>query len=276
VIGDQVVAKAHPRAALIGNPSDGYHGKTIAFVFDNFSAEVIIRPSDQMRIIEDSTSFDDVGHLLEHIETHGFYGAKRLILAGLKTFYRYGSSAIITALFLALSEYHGIVIKKERQAQLVLDAERVELGIDAGLQDRVAQSYGCPMMMDFDKEMMNAKGHGTYTAIEANSLPPCYIAYSKSAAESSSVAHKSLRTRFDEEEKSVQDAMKNFARLTDEFVEAMEQKDHAKMNNLVDTNFDLRASILDIPTRQLELITTAREQGVSAKFTGSGGAIIGF
>ena len=31
---------AYPRAALIGNPSDGYNGKTIAFVFRNYSAEV--------------------------------------------------------------------------------------------------------------------------------------------------------------------------------------------------------------------------------------------
>ena len=30
---------AFPRAALIGNPSDGYHGKTIAFVFRNYQAE---------------------------------------------------------------------------------------------------------------------------------------------------------------------------------------------------------------------------------------------
>jgi glucuronokinase len=33
---------AYPRAALIGNPSDGYFGKTIAFTFSNFQAEVTI------------------------------------------------------------------------------------------------------------------------------------------------------------------------------------------------------------------------------------------
>ena len=32
--------QAFPRAALIGNPSDGYYGKTIAFVFDNYSAQL--------------------------------------------------------------------------------------------------------------------------------------------------------------------------------------------------------------------------------------------
>ena len=34
--------KAYPRAALIGNPSDGYFGKTIAFTFSDFAAEVTL------------------------------------------------------------------------------------------------------------------------------------------------------------------------------------------------------------------------------------------
>jgi hypothetical protein len=34
---------AYPRAALIGNPSDGYFGKTIAFTFKNFEARVQLR-----------------------------------------------------------------------------------------------------------------------------------------------------------------------------------------------------------------------------------------
>jgi glucuronokinase len=35
-----IETRSNPRAALIGNPSDGYFGKNIAFVFDNFSAKV--------------------------------------------------------------------------------------------------------------------------------------------------------------------------------------------------------------------------------------------
>ena len=32
---------AYSRAALVGNPSDGYHGKTIAFVFNNYQVNKI-------------------------------------------------------------------------------------------------------------------------------------------------------------------------------------------------------------------------------------------
>ncbi len=32
------------RAGLIGNPSDGYHGKTISIIVRDFRAEVILYP----------------------------------------------------------------------------------------------------------------------------------------------------------------------------------------------------------------------------------------
>ena len=42
---------------------------------------------------------------------------------------------------------------------LVLRAEE-ELGITAGLQDRVVQVYGGVVYMDFAKKLMQQKGHG--------------------------------------------------------------------------------------------------------------------
>ena len=41
---------SYPRAALIGNPSDGYYGKTIAFVFSNFSARVQLYQTPKLEI----------------------------------------------------------------------------------------------------------------------------------------------------------------------------------------------------------------------------------
>ena len=35
-----ITAQAHARAGLVGNPSDGYFGKTISFVIRNFNATV--------------------------------------------------------------------------------------------------------------------------------------------------------------------------------------------------------------------------------------------
>ena len=43
----------------------------------------------------------------------------------------------------------------------------------------------------------------------------------------------------------------------------------------MDRNFDLRAAVCQVSQRNAEMVHLAREVGVSAKFTGSGGAIIG-
>ena len=43
--------KAYPRGGLVGNPSDGYFGKTIALAFTNFHAEVILYESPDLEIL---------------------------------------------------------------------------------------------------------------------------------------------------------------------------------------------------------------------------------
>ena len=43
----------------------------------------------------------------------------------------------------------------------------------------------------------------------------------------------------------------------------------------MDTNFDTRRSIYQLPQGQVEMIESARKVGASAKFAGSGGAIVG-
>lgn len=42
---------AYPRAGLIGNPSDGYFGKTIAFAFRNFSAQIELWESPELELL---------------------------------------------------------------------------------------------------------------------------------------------------------------------------------------------------------------------------------
>lgn len=65
-----------------------------------------------------------------------------------------GSSAIVVATFRALMEYYqvslsDIALTPGELAQVILDVERSELGISAGLQDRVVQSVGGLVHMDF-------------------------------------------------------------------------------------------------------------------------------
>jgi glucuronokinase len=63
------------------------------------------------------------------------------------------------------------------QTLKVLSVEMDELGINAGLQDRVIQTYGGCVYMNFDKELMERQGHGDYVEMDANKLPKLWLAY---------------------------------------------------------------------------------------------------
>lgn len=117
--------------------------------------------------------------------------------------------------------------------------------------------------------------YGSYEPLDPAILPPLYIAYSDDRGEPTEVLHNNLRARFLEGDPKVVEAMKKFARLTDEFRAALGRKDLVTLNRLIDENFDTRKSICQIASMHIEMIQRARQEGVSAKFAGSGGAIIG-
>jgi glucuronokinase len=186
-----------------------------------------------------------------------------------------GSSAIITAGMKALMLFYKIDIPRPILANLVLSVETDQLGISAGLQDRVAQAFEHPVFMNFDKEIMSRQGYGDYIAIDANKLPPIYIAYRDDHSQGSEVTHNNLRARFDIGEERVHKAMKEWANLTEEFMLAMEEENYERIHQLINRNYDLRESLIQITEENKKMIYLARSSGASAKFTGSGGAIIG-
>src|SRR2546428_642862 len=54
---------AYARAGLVGNPSDGYHGKTISVIIRNFSAQVVLYEWEDVEIVsteEDQSRFASV------------------------------------------------------------------------------------------------------------------------------------------------------------------------------------------------------------------------
>lgn len=296
----------HPRAAVIGNPSDGYYGKTIAFLFSNFQARVLLYHTPELDIQPhrlDKTLFNSIGELVENVDTCGYYGGIRLLKATIKVFYDYcrecniqldernftiryesniplrlglaGSSAIITACMKALISFYGVAIPKPILANLVLNVEDKELGIAAGLQDRVAQAYAQPVYMNFDKKIMEKQGFGQYDVLDASLFPNMYIAFRKNLSEGTEVLHNNLRARFNIGEKAVLEAMEKWAGFTDEFRNALQKQDYTGMHNLINANFDLRHSLIPITRGNIEMVEAARSVGASAKFTGSGGAIIG-
>jgi glucuronokinase len=189
-----------------------------------------------------------------------------------------GSSAIIVATLRALMEFYGVEIPDRVQPSLVLSVETGELGITAGLQDRVIQVYGGMVAMDFgDEQMESCEGFlcGEYRRLDAGQLPRLYVAYSSDAGEPTEVFHNRLRERYELGESEVVDAMGRFAELSSEGVKALADGDWQRLHRLIDANFDLRASICRLPGDQVSMIEAARSVGASAKFAGSGGAIVG-
>jgi glucuronokinase len=121
---------------------------------------------------------------------------------------------------------------------------------------------------------MDARGYGEYISFDPMLLPNIYLAYRNNLAEGSEVTHNDLAKRFANGDAAVLDAIEKWKALTDEVWERL-NKGNKNIGDLIDRNFDIRQSVIPISDGNMELIKAARSSGASAKFTGSGGAIIG-
>lgn len=297
---------AYPRAGLMGNPSDGYHGRTISFCFTNFKAEVELYETPELEIQpgpRDYSRYRDMDHLAADVKLFGYYGGIRLLKAAVKRFHdhcrdhgieldgrtftvRYrsnipdqvglaGSSAIVTACLRALMSFYGVDIPAPALAALTLSVETQELKISAGLQDRVAQAYEGLVFMDFDRVRMEEQGYGLYEPLPVAWLPPLYIAYRADMSEESGIFHDDLRSRYHAGNPDVVQAMGTWAGYATAARAALEQGDTAELGRLIDANFDLRRRVCRLDPGNLRMVEAARLAGATAKFTGSGGAIVG-
>ena len=294
------------RAGLLGNPSDGYFGKTVSFAFSNFSAELTLYETPELGFVPsevDDATFDSPEELLQEIQLFGYYGGIRLMKAVSKLFFLYcrdhgldlprknftvrytsniprlvglsGSSAICTAMLKALQLFYGVDVPLEYAPTLCLEAERDELGIQCGLQDRVIQMYGGCVFMDFDKSLVESVGYGRYERLDPSLLPNLYIAYDPQRAEVSGKYHKKLRVLFEEKKPDILAAMSEFADIAQRGRDALLAGRRDELPALINANFDLRDRIFNVAPANRNMVMTARSAGASAKFAGSGGAIVG-
>jgi glucuronokinase len=297
------------RAGLVGNPSDGYHGKTISFLVRDFHADVILYEWEDLELIlsqEDRSRFSSVHELVRDVRLHGYYGGVRLVKATIGKFVDYcqkqnlplhdrnfsiryesniprqvglaGSSAIIVATLRALMDFYDVQLPLPLQPSLALSVETKELGIVGGLQDRVIQVYGGLVYMDFAREVMQEQAgyhFGRYERLDPALLPPVYLAYSEDEGEPTEVTHQPLRVRYEQGDPEVVAAMRKFARLAADAKTALQAGDAGLLSRLMDENFDTRRRICELHPAHVQMVETARRAGASAKFAGSGGAIVG-
>ncbi|RBP45025.1 glucuronokinase [Roseimicrobium gellanilyticum] len=297
---------AHARAGLVGNPSDGYFGKTISFVIRNFGAEVVLYETPELRIEpndRDHSVFENINHLARDVRQFGYYGGIRLLKATVKRFADYcakegiplhdrnftlryesnvppqvgmaGSSAIICAGLRALMDFYQVEVPLHIQPNLVLSVENDELGIPAGLQDRVIQVYEGVVFMDFNRGLMEERGYGNYEVIDPSLLPPLYVAYTRQLSEGTEVFHNDIRSRWNRGEREIVSAMYHWAGLAERVKEMLLSGRGRDIGPLLNENFDLRRRLYKISKGNIDMVEAARSVGASAKFTGSGGAIVG-
>ena len=291
---------AYARAGLLGNPSDGYLGRTLSVILRDFEARVALEESPVLVIAAPGIPpevYHGVDHLVESVSLAGYRGESgvSLVAAAIKVFRDYcaendipledrgfsalyrtsiprqvglgGSSAIATAAFRALMAFYQVEIAKEVQVRLIMSAEVDELGGVAGPQDRVIQVFEGLVYMDFSL--------GRYEPLDPALLPPLYLAYWPEGADASQRVHGDLRARWQAEEVGVGEALDQIADLAAAGREALLAGDHEALAHLMNENFDLRRSVMDVAERDVALVERARALGASAKLPGSGGAIVG-
>ena len=299
--------RAYARAGLLGNPSDGYFGKTISISVKNFGAHVTLYDSPELKIEpqeQDINEYKNVSSLIERIKIHGYYGGDRLIKAAIKTFVEYcrqnqiniqnknftiryhsniprqvglaGSSAIITATMRALIRFYGVKIPKQTLPSIVLRAEIDELGISAGLQDRVIQTYEGCVYMDFEKDYLQKNGHGKYEKLQTDIFDKLFIAYKVELGKISGVVLNDIRERFERGDKDLINTLQEIGNLAEQGKKLLQNGKMNELNKLINQNFDLRKKIMHINESNMQLVQTARNAGASAKFAGSGGSVVGF
>ncbi len=298
--------RAYARAGLVGNPSDGYFGKTISISVRNFGAHVSLFQSPELNIepqLQDLHQYKNINELVDSINLNGYYGGTRLIRATIKTFWDYcqqqnirlesknftiryhssiprqvglaGSSAIITATMRSLMKFYKVEIPIEILPSLILSVEKNELGINAGLQDRVIQVYEGCVYMDFAQSLIEKDNHGYYKPLNPSQLPNLYVAYRLDMSKVSGVVLNDVRLRYEKKDPQVIETLGKIAECAEKGKKAIEEGDMDTLFDLMNQNFDLRSQIMNIRDIDKAMVETARKCGASAKFAGSGGSIIG-
>jgi glucuronokinase len=289
------------RSALVGNPSDGFGGATIAFTLPELEAVVQAEPALGVELEADDAvlEFGDLA-ALHDAGSRGEYpagGPLALLMASAKRFTDRdpglgdrgvrlavvrssippgvglaGSSAIVIGALRALGELFGAAIERDELPVLAQECETGELGTPAGLQDRVVQTYGGLVFMDFDP----AHPHGgRYEALDPDLLPPLFVAWLTDAESDSGAVHRGAHARFDAGDREVVETMAEIAALAHRALTPLTVRDSAGLGVLLERNFELRRRIYDLDPRHVELVETAQGLGAVANYTGSGGAIVG-
>mgnify|MGYP001820270814 CR=1 FL=1 len=306
-----VTATVPARAAIAGNPSDGHGGAVVATVVSSVAATVTASPSDRFEIAGFDHGDVSIDEVVRRVDADGCGDVQPLVPAALTTLHRRlgadiaplhidvtttiprsvglaGSSAIVIATMRAAAQLHGsapwatTIENPSLLASLALAAERDVLGITAGLQDRVVQSFGGTVSMEFGAEAMRPLDHphllerpgavlrvGSYRRL--GPLPEgMFVAFRPDTAGDSGAVHAAV----DPADADVRRTMRRAADAARAATVAITAGDTAALGSAMNATFDERAAVMELDPRHVEMVEMARATRAAANYTGSGGAVV--
>ncbi len=307
-------ARALPRVGLLGNPSDGYGGKVIAFTFHDFEVRVHLRDAPRPRVCAPdgaSVEADDLPALVATLgpargrSAHAGAGTE-LPRAALARFLRHCEAEGIGPAILPpgspqLSFELGFTSDIPRQVGLAGSS-----GIAVATLRVLAEHFATPLPPATLAELALAaeteelgitagpqdrvvQAHegllymdfrpprtaASYRALDPSLLPPLYVAWSPAPGMPSGDVHGELRRRFEAGDPELARALDTFPALAEEGLACLREERHERLRELADRNFDTRASIWPLRPEDRELVALGRAEGAAVKLTGSGGGVVG-
>ena len=297
--GVAVTRTVPARVGLVGNPSDGYGGAVVATVVPSLAASVAA-------VAADGIAFDGAGQRsawpsvdagTEHVEVDGQGDEHRLISAALWTLVEHlsrrdlsvcggvalewsttvprsvglaGSSALAVGVIDATAAAWGIELDRRVIAALALRAERDVLGIAAGWQDRIVQSFGCPVLVDA-RTMVTIDGVEVPTVSElVGEPPPLLVAWRTGDAASSDDYHAPLRRSADQ----LVAPMAELAALARNAARAWQVGDTMGVAAALDAAWLTRQASAPLRADHGALVELVRSLGLIATTPGSGGSVV--
>ncbi len=259
------------RAALAGNPSDGYGGAVVAVPVRDLAAFASIDPAERFSV---RAADPDLARLLGatvRAFTDAIAPVQPGTLSATTTIPRSvglaGSSALVIAALRVLAETTGYRFEPVELAELALSVERDRLGIAAGLQDRLVQAVDEPVSMQF--------GPIDYSTLSGPSELPLFVAWSPGASEPSDTTHRSLRRRFDAGTPHVLASMTGLAEQAACAAHAITHGDLPGLARAMARTFEIRTMLVDVDPSTTRLVEIANHARAAANSAGSGGSIVG-
>lgn len=269
-------------------------------------ATVSVEASESVRFSgprPDPFAFESTADFEQFVDRYGYGTGEQLLVATYRTFLdlarsqgwgvpagievRYetniprgvglaGSSALVISFLRGLLDLCEVQLDDLLLPAVALSVEVDQLGLAAGLQDRVVQTYGGLVAMDFSKMAIDPRtglGFGHYEPLDPEGLPNLFLAYSASASEPSSQYHNVLRARHSAGHPETLSGLSELAALVAKGKAALRWG--SGLGPLMTRNMELRQLLAPISDAQMGLIEAARACELDATFSGSGGAIVG-